>query len=125
MHDLLSYATLYIGEGATMASECAVLGTHAIYVNTLRLGYIDEEGEKYGLVSILSDPEKMESGVLEKALELLREPDLHAIGKQKAQKLLKDKIDVTSFMIWFIENYPGSVKQMKEEPGIQEQFSTA
>jgi predicted glycosyltransferase len=31
MHDLMYYATLLYSEGATMASECAVLGTHAIY----------------------------------------------------------------------------------------------
>ncbi len=37
---LLAYATLFIGEGATMASECAVLGTPAIYVNSLQLGYL-------------------------------------------------------------------------------------
>jgi len=47
LHDLLYYATLYMGEGATTASECAVLGTHAIYVNSLGLGYIAEEDEKY------------------------------------------------------------------------------
>ena len=41
--------TLYVGEGATTASECAVLGTHAIYVNTLNWGDTDEEEEKYQL----------------------------------------------------------------------------
>ena len=124
MHDLLSYAILYIGEGATMASESAILGTHAIYVNTLRLGYTDEEEEKYGLVYTFSDPEKMETGVLTKAVELLESEDLHDRGKLKQRNLLRDKIDVTAFMIWFIENYPKSVNQMKVEPGIQEQFRT-
>jgi predicted glycosyltransferase len=124
MHDLLYYATLYIGEGATMASESAILGTHAIYVSTLRLGYTDEEEEKYGLVYGLSNPDEMETGVLNKAVELLKRKDLHVRGKLKQQNLLEDKIDVTAFMIWFIENYPGSVKQMKVEPGIQEQFRT-
>lgn len=125
LHDLLYYATLYIGEGATTASECAVLGTHAIYVNTLRLGYIDEEEEKYGLVYTFSNPLEMETGVLNKALELLNESDLQENGKRKRRKLLEDKIDVTAFMIWFIENYPGSVKRMKEDPGVLEQFKTA
>jgi hypothetical protein len=54
LHDLLYYTQLYVGEGATMASECAVLGTHAIYVNSLELGYIREEDEKYCLVSDFS-----------------------------------------------------------------------
>tara|TARA_B100000315_G_C14584869_1_gene592441 strand:+ start:2797 stop:2976 length:180 start_codon:yes stop_codon:yes gene_type:complete len=49
MHDVLYYATLYIGEGATMASECAMLVTHAIYVNSLTAGTLEKQ-EEYGLI---------------------------------------------------------------------------
>ncbi len=42
MHDALAFAYLYIGEGATMASECAMLGTPAIYVNSLSAGTLAE-----------------------------------------------------------------------------------
>jgi len=122
VHDLLYYATLYIGEGATMASEAAVLGTHALYVNTLRLGYTDEEGEKYGLVTTFSNPHEIESGVLDTAVHLLKDPDLRTKGKQKRQKLLHDKIDLTGFMIWFIENYPDSVSEMRQNPEVQKNF---
>jgi len=31
--------------------------------------------------------------------------------------MLENKIDVTSFMIWFVENYPESVKEVKS-PGF-------
>jgi len=122
IHDLLYYATLYIGEGATMASECAILGTHAIYVNTLRLGYTDEEEEKYDLVYNFSNSGEMEEGVLAKAKQLLNDPDLRAKGKQKRDILLNDKIDVTAFMVWFIENYPKCVEIMQKDPQIQKQF---
>lgn len=104
LHDLLYYATLYVGEGATTASECAVLGTHAIYVSTLRLGYLDEEERKYGLVYNFSDPNTMEKNAFEKALELLKNPNLKAEGRQKRSKLLHDKIDVTDFMVKEMEN---------------------
>ena len=124
MHDLLYYALLYIGEGATMASEAAVLGTHAIYVSTLRLGYIDEEEEKYDLVSTFSNPEMMKSGVLDTAVRLLNDPHLRARGKQSREKLLKETIDVTAFMVWFIEEYPDSVKQLGDDPGIEKRFRT-
>lgn len=105
LHDLLYYATLYIGEGATTASECAVLGTHAIYVNTLRLGYLDEEEEKYDLVYNFSTQEDIEKKVYDKALELLKNPNLREDGKKKRDKLLKDKIDVTQFIAQFVEHY--------------------
>ncbi|MEA3457728.1 MAG: DUF354 domain-containing protein [Candidatus Thermoplasmatota archaeon] len=115
MHDLLYYASLYVGEGATMASEAAVLGTHAVYVNTLRLGYTDEEEEKYDLVYNFSDEKTMEKEAFDKALELLENNNLRKDGKRKREKLLKDKIDVTAFMIEFIENYPESFKEMLKE----------
>lgn len=105
LHDLLYYASLYIGEGATTASECAVLGTHAVYVNTLRIGYTDEEEEKYGLVYNFSTPELIEKEALNTALNLLNNKNLRIEGKKKREKLLRDKIDVTAFMVSYIENY--------------------
>jgi len=39
LHHFLAFATLYIGEGSTTASECAVLGTPNIYINSLIVGY--------------------------------------------------------------------------------------
>ncbi|BAI60851.1 conserved hypothetical protein [Methanocella paludicola SANAE] len=105
LHDLLYYSTLYIGEGATTASESAVLGTHAIYVNTLRLGYTDEEETKYGLVYNFSDKKTMDRQAFSKAMELLQNNNLRSEGKAKREKLLRDKIDVTAFLMNFIENY--------------------
>ncbi|MEZ5084596.1 MAG: DUF354 domain-containing protein, partial [Bacteroidales bacterium] len=43
MHDALYFAQLYIGEGATMASEAALLGTPSIYINSLDAGCIQEQ----------------------------------------------------------------------------------
>jgi predicted glycosyltransferase len=37
MHDVLYYASLFIGESGTMASESAFLGTPAVYINSLPL----------------------------------------------------------------------------------------
>ena len=34
--------------------------------------------------------------------------------------MLADKIDVTAFLAWFVENYPGSAKIMKENPDYQQ-----
>ncbi|MBA2860466.1 DUF354 domain-containing protein [Methanococcus maripaludis] len=106
MHDLMYYATLYIGEGATMASEAAVLGTPALYVNTLKLGYLNEQESKYGLVYNFSD----EKGVLEKAIQLLNTSNLKEESNKKREKLLSDKIDVTKFMVRVIEKEVPNIK---------------
>ena len=122
LHDLLYYATLYVGEGATTASECAVLGTHAIYVNSLGLGYTTEEDEKYHLVSDFSGRDCTDETILAEARRLLQNSDLRTEEKQKGRALVQDKIDVTAFMVWFIENYPESADQMKSHFETQQEF---
>jgi uncharacterized protein len=104
IHHLLHYATLYVGEGATMAVESAILGTPSIYVSTLAgtMGNFSELQEKYGLLFNYSSSED----ALSKALELLKDPELKKKWGLKRAALLKDKIDVTGFMIKLIEDLP-------------------
>ena len=117
MHDVLANAAIYIGEGATMASECTMLGTPAIYANSLTAGTIEEQA-KYGLLFSYRNSDS----VFGKAEELLNNPNLKQEFVQRRDKMLKDKIDVTEFMVWFVENYPESVKILKDNPGYQYNF---
>ena len=102
LHDLLYYASLYVGEGATTASEAALLGTHAIYVNTLRAGMQDEEEREYHLLFNCSNPKTMEEEVFSKSKELLESDRLWEHGKRKREKILHDKDDVTRFLVDFV-----------------------
>lgn len=122
MHDLLYYATLLYGESATMASECAVLGTHAIFCDSAGRGYTDEEEREYGLVYNFKLDKSSQKESIEKAVELLQDPDLKEKGRKKRERLLNDKIDVTAFMVWFIENYPTSVAMTKDCLQMSEMF---
>jgi uncharacterized protein len=117
MHDLLIETDLFVGEGATMASECAMLGTPSIYVNSIEAGTIDDQ-EKNGLLFHFRDFE----GVLDKASEIINNPNSRKEFKEKRDKMIKDKIDLTDFLIWFIEKYPESIKIMKENPECQYNF---
>jgi predicted glycosyltransferase len=114
MLDLLYYATMYIGEGATMASECAVLGTPAIYFSSLRLGYLEEQEQRYGLVYNYQDTDLQQERVVEKALDLLQRENLKEEWRAKKDRLLSEKIDVTRFVMDFIEHYPRSFQQYKD-----------
>lgn len=116
MHDLLYCATLLYGESATMASECAVLGTHAIFCDFAGRGYTDEEEREYDLVYNFKLDELSQERSIQKAVELLQDPGLKEKGREKRERLLNDKIDVTAFMVWFIENYPESVAATKDNP---------
>lgn len=105
IHDLLYYAALYIGEGATMTSECAVLGTPALFVNPFKFGYTAEEEEKYSLVFNISDSMNDVQKITNKALEIILKPEFKKEWAKKRERLLKDKIDVTKFMVNMVENY--------------------
>lgn len=104
MHHALAFATLYVGEGATMASECAVLGTPSIFTGTGRWGYLKEQEEVFGLVSGFSGYD----GVIDKIEELLNCDDLKSETKKKSKRLIQSKCDVTAFLVKFIEEWPES-----------------
>ena len=120
LHDLLYYASLYVGEGGTIATESAILGTPSIYVSSLvgTMGNFIELEQKYGLMFNYNDSDK----AVNKAVKLFQKSDLKEEWRKKREKLLKDKIDVTAFMVWVIENYPESFKEMKENLGIPERM---
>ncbi len=115
IHDLLYACDLFIGESATMASECAVLGTPAIYVNSLQVGYLNEEDENYSLVYNFRNS----YGVIEKALELVKDEELKENCKLNHQRLMREKISPTPFFVWLVEHLEdfksGRVKYSKAQ----------
>lgn len=100
LHDLISFSSLYIGEGATMASEAAILGVPSIYVSNTQRGYLNELEEKYGLVYTISDSKL----ALDKAIYLLKKEELRKEWQSKRTKMLEEKIDVVEFIVNVIEN---------------------
>jgi predicted glycosyltransferase len=125
MHHAIYYASLYIGDSQTMAAEAAVLGTPAVRFNDFvgRLGYLEELEHRYGLTFGIktSEPERL----YQKIKELLGMSNLKEEWARRRQKMLSEKIDVTAFMVWFIERYPESVKVMRESPEYQYRFRSA
>ncbi|MFC2007798.1 DUF354 domain-containing protein [Chloroflexota bacterium] len=114
IHDLLYYATLLVGDAQTMTTEAAVLGTPAIRCNSFvgpdDMGnFIELEGN-YDLIYSFLEPDR----AIKKALELVQQPDLKERWAKKREKLLADKIDITRFMVDFIENYPESFYEYRE-----------
>jgi len=95
MHDLLYYTTLFIGEGATMASECAVMGTTAIYINSLNMGYIQEQND-LGLIDSLRN----DVTLIELTNSMFRNNLLDKEkSRQKAKEALKNKTNTTNFIL--------------------------
>ncbi|MFC1988443.1 DUF354 domain-containing protein [Chloroflexota bacterium] len=117
MHDLLYYASLLVGDSQTMTTEAAVLGTPAVRCNSFvghnDMGNFIELENKYDLIYSFREPDK----AIRKAVELIQQPDLKEQWAKKRERLLDDKIDVTQFMVDFIEGYPESFYRYKEANG--------
>jgi predicted glycosyltransferase len=102
MHDVLYYARLYLGEGATMATEAAILGTPALFISSLapHLGNFQQLADPYQLVFSYINPEQ----ALEKSMKLLAQPDIKALWRRRRDKMISQKIDVCQMVVDLIEN---------------------
>lgn len=121
-HSLLAWSTMLIGDSQTMTSEAAVLGVPSLRCNSFagRISYLEEEESKYGLTYAFI-PEEFDK-LKSKLAQLLEMGNLREEWQRRRQIMLKDKIDVTGFMVWFVENYPESIKEIKNSPDFWGQF---
>ena len=134
MHHVMAFASLYIGDSQTMAAEAGVLGTPFVRFNDFvgRIGYLRELEDVYQLgygihATPLSEDSSIRrsdgtvqpSGVeaLYQAVEnLVAMPaeERRQIFAARREKMLSEKIDYAKFLTWFIENYPQSQQQTRE-----------
>ena len=112
MHNALAFAHLFIGESSTMASESAVLGTPSFYINDSQLGYTNDLA-KYELLYTYTESEQDQIKAIKEAEDLACKLNVKEDYLTKREKMLSDKIDVSAFLVWFVENYPESVKEVK------------
>ncbi len=102
IHHVMAFCRAFIGESATMASECAVLGVPAIYAAETGRGYTDEQEARYDLVRNIR---KLEWTAIDDAIDgLLEQPPKY--WQKVHNKLLGDTIDVPAFVAKIIENPP-------------------
>jgi predicted glycosyltransferase len=119
MHDVLAFSSLVISEGATLAAEAGFLGVPTIYINPQE-ACNNIELEKNGSVFSF----KNGNGVLKKAIGIINDDTLKKVVEVNSANLVNEKIDLTLFMVWFVENYPKSFQIMKENPEYQDNFKT-
>jgi uncharacterized protein len=117
MHDALYYAELIIGESG-MSSEAIMLGTQSIGV-WKEINGVNIDEIKYGMLHHYHYSTKE---IISKAMELLYIPDFKRRSQELAARMLNDYIDVTAFLVWFIERFPESKHIMQINPDYQNKF---
>jgi uncharacterized protein len=111
IHAFMMRCKLVVGESATMASEAACLGIPAIFISNTGRGYTTEQDNKYGLIKHYRVNQWKE------ILDRIRQwgsQNLTDEWQEKRWNMLKDKIDLTNWLVDLIENYPRSVLDAQE-----------
>jgi len=121
-HSLMAFASIFLGDSQTMTSEAAMLGVPSVRCNSFagRISYLEEQEKKYGL-TFAYQPDNFYS-LKKKVLEWLNHKNLRAEWQEKRQRMLEDKIDVTAFWTWFIDQYPQSVDVCRKNQVHWQQF---
>ena len=114
MHDLLAAADVVVGEGATTAAEAAILGTPAVYVNSLSLGYTTDL-EEYGLLYSYNDDDRHERA-LERTVSILEAGSDR--WTRRRERLLDERIDVTSFVVRTLETTARGARPSRSTPAV-------
>jgi len=122
IHHLMSYASLLISDSQSMSVEAAMLGIPSIRFSDFagKISVLEELESKYSLTFGVktNQPEKL----IELTKLFLSESNLRIQFQERRQKMLSEKIDVTSFLVWFIENFPESSSIMNKNPDYQYKF---
>ena len=111
IHDVLSYASLFVTDTQTMAAEAALLGTPTIRSSPI-MGdcdhvFIELEREFQLLFNL-----KTASQIAAKGVQLIKNPQTTDYWQKKRDRLLERKLDLTALMVSLIEEFPESATYM-------------
>jgi uncharacterized protein len=119
IHRQLASCRVFWGNSATMAAEAAVLGVPAIVVSAEEFAYL-KELESYGLLYYYH-PENIPDSFNKLASILDGDPTESHFSKSR-DSLLREKMDMTGFLIWFLENLPKSAEILGKDPEYSQRF---
>jgi predicted glycosyltransferase len=122
MQQVLANSYMLISDSQSMTVEAAMLGIPSVRFSDFagRITVLEELEHVFSLTFGIpaGNPEKL----FERINELMSLPDLENVFAKRRARMIAVKIDVTAFLVWFIENYPKSVSIMKENPDYQDRF---
>jgi predicted glycosyltransferase len=108
IHHVMAYARMFVGDSQTMAAESGVLGVPFVRFSGFvgRLGYLDEIENHYNLGKGVrsEDPDELIRAV-RKMLKSAFEPGGF---RERRERLIRDKIDLSQFLTRFIREFPES-----------------
>jgi predicted glycosyltransferase len=95
LHDVLAYASVCIGESATLAAEAAVLGVPAVYVADSPRGYLSELEHRWHLVQNASSAVRAREAIASR-------PD-RAEAASRREAMLACRTDLTEWLVRYFD----------------------
>lgn len=123
VHEFMCNVSILISDSQSMSVEAAMLGIPSIRYNDFsgRIGVLEELEHTHKLTF------GIKSGNVDQLHHILNQiismPKMSEVFLERRNEMLKGKIDVTMFFVWFIENYPESAEIMKNNPDYQYRFA--
>lgn len=122
IHHIMAFADLLISDSQSMSVEACMMGTPNLRFSDFsgRISVLEELEHKYHLTTGFktSQQERLLGGVN----EILSSKETKDVYHQNYLQMLSDKIDVTSFMVWLVKNYPKSIETINANPEYQNRF---
>lgn len=127
IHDVMAFASLYVGDSQTMAMEACTLGVPSIRFNDFvgKIGVMAEledgnlHGKKVPCYNLGKGIVASEQGSVERlcaaveGIVIMTEAERKKVYGERRKMMLADKIDYAKFLTWYLENYPLSEKVTK------------
>jgi predicted glycosyltransferase len=104
IHDVLFYASIFVCDSQTMATEAAILGTPTIRCNTFvgnrdMSNFIELE-KNYNLLYNYNDSKI----AINKAIELANDSMIKEVWQKNKESLLKEKVDIVEYFVNILIN---------------------
>jgi len=122
IHHFLFYADFIVADSQSMCVEAALLGTPSIRFSDFvgKISVLEELEHEYGLTYGI--PVNKTDRLFALVNDLLQTPDIKSEWQKKRMKMLEEKIDVTAFWTWMIDNYPESESILENDPNYPDRF---
>ncbi|MDC3366072.1 hypothetical protein OAV73_02105 [Flavobacteriaceae bacterium] len=122
IHHILSFSKLFICDSQSMSVEASMLGVPSIRYSSFagKISVLEELEKKYKLTYGIKVGNEEE--LFNTVLKLINLDNLQETFQKRREIMLKEKIDVPSFMTWFIGNFPNSYQVMKNNNNYQNKF---
>jgi predicted glycosyltransferase len=117
IHHALYFADLLVSDSQSMSVEAAMLGTPSIRVSDFvgKISVLEELEHRHCLT--LGVHPNNESKLFSLLDRLLIQTALKVEWKKRRTQMINESIDVTSYFVWFIRNYPQGFYEVQKNPG--------